>query len=206
MSLFQPPPPPRPEIKPPSAMERLAKFAAYPDVPTCPLDGHELDIHFHGGVECPACGAEFELGRNDELLPLKEHVEQSAKMWPDTVPSDWKMAAMSGNPYPFLYSPTTGQLHWGWANGFHEPLKDRLRGQGEQLADDYIHGRYYPESDNVRWYDPAIESMSEQARKPKDDMIRRNFPQTPLQSPLEAPGGHVTDGDDWSPQLNGFGF
>lgn len=81
-------------------MERLAKMATYPAPPTCPLDGHELDIHFHGGVECPVCGAEYELGRNDELLPLKEHVEQAAATWPDTIPQDWKlaMAERTGQP------------------------------------------------------------------------------------------------------------
>ncbi len=134
MPLFEPQPP-RPEIKTPTAMERLAKMATYPAPPTCPLDGHELDIHFHGGVECPVCGAEYELGRNDELLPLKEHVEQAAHTWPDTIPNDWKlaMADRTGNPQvdalieEFLRTPMGD---WTTDDNTYESLRDPSQAHG----------------------------------------------------------------------------
>jgi hypothetical protein len=396
-------------------MERLAKMAAFPAPPTCPLDGHELDIHFHGGVECPVCGAEYELGRGDELLPLKEHVEEASKTWPDTIPSDWKlaMADRTGNPqvdalieqflqtpqgewttddqpiealrdpelahgmcqmvteqfvafakskgfkayvtdtdmaemgykpqiepfgevgfdendemqhgfypehtiativmddpaypygrefyidftasqygytdhpkvtsatnwkskydyrkretvkhscltcsafkpgpnaegngrgkclmfdaavegdmtctewsdtwrektsadagygqepggysriwdYPFLYHQPTGQLTWGTGNGNHEPLKDQMRARGETVHPDLTHGRWHPDDDTVKFYDPAYERMRPQERQTYEDMIRRNCPYRPSQTPQEPSSAPQTVEDDWAPQI-----
>lgn len=52
----------------------------------CPLDGHELDIHFHGGASCPQCGSEFEVGRDGVVLPSDNTVGEMAAQWPDTLP------------------------------------------------------------------------------------------------------------------------
>jgi hypothetical protein len=88
--------------------ELLARLAAssYPTAPECPYDGHELDIHFHGGVECPQCGSEFELGQDDRLLPSLHTLGEDASSWPNTLPWGQKeqdyyrtaMAERTGDP------------------------------------------------------------------------------------------------------------
>lgn len=90
-NLFQPPP------RTPSLVERLQKLAGYTTdwnfVPTeydgeipCPICGHELEIHLHRGVSCPQCGSEFEMGQDGNLLPSDTTIDESAKLWPDTLP------------------------------------------------------------------------------------------------------------------------
>jgi len=52
----------------------------------CPVCGHdELDVHLHGGVSCPACGWEGEQ-HGEHLLGTMPPDEETAKLWPDTVP------------------------------------------------------------------------------------------------------------------------
>lgn len=68
-------------------IRRLVFLAARPlTAPTCPFDGSELDLHFHGGASCPQCGHEFEIGQGDRLLPSDATVEEEAAKWPDTIP------------------------------------------------------------------------------------------------------------------------
>ena len=63
--------------------------------PECPLCGSQLEILFEGGATCPRCRTEYEIGRNDEVIPSDNTVEEMAKtQWPDTMP--WGEA---GNDY-----------------------------------------------------------------------------------------------------------
>lgn len=69
-------------------LARLRKIANTPYA-VCPFDGSELDLHFHGGADCPTCGHEFEVGREGVVYPSDNTIEEQAATWPDTLPQGW---------------------------------------------------------------------------------------------------------------------
>src|SRR5690242_17777846 len=103
-------------------IHKLVHLASRPlAAPACPFDGSELDLHFHGGASCPACGSEFEVGHGDVVYPSDHSVEEHAAQWPDTVPhfaADEWMPNLNQpeKPYPFIYHPRSGWLAWGQQN------------------------------------------------------------------------------------------
>jgi hypothetical protein len=142
-----------------------------------------------------------------------------AKTWPDTLPwseaeqnyyrtgSDAGYGQAPGGysriwDYPFLYHHPTGQLTWGDPHGFHEPLKDAMRARGEPLPEDLTHGRWYTDDDTVKFYDPKYDRMRPEERQMYDDMIRRNCPHRPPQTPQEPLSALPTVEDDWAPQIS----
>ena len=50
----------------------------------CPHCGHELDVHFHGGVSCPSCGWEGDM-LGDTMVGGRPS-EATGELWPDTIP------------------------------------------------------------------------------------------------------------------------
>lgn len=179
-------------------MDRLVRkllfLASRPlTAPVCPLDGTELDLHFHGGASCPTCGSEFELGREDRILPSDRSIEEHAQRWPDTFPhfatEDWAPmmgvpASRPDQPYPFIYHPETGNLWWGRQNGLHDEIVNDLYRQGMRVPPGAVQGRYFPmnANHNVIVYDPTIPQRDLEKHV---ELIRRNAPVRPP----EAAGG-----------------
>lgn len=86
--LFQPP-------EPTDLVERLIRLAAAanPYALYCPKDDEELEIHLHGGAECPHCGEEFEVKKGGRLVPTSG-LDGWAATWPNTLPSHWASPLM----------------------------------------------------------------------------------------------------------------
>lgn len=174
-------------------IQRLIRMASRPlTAPTCPFDGSELDLHFHGGASCPQCGHEFELGQNDQLLPSDRSVEEHAALWPDTIPHfaadewmpDLSQRTKPEKPYPFIYHPTSGWLAWGQQNGLHEHIQNSLYQQGIRVPNDAMYGRYYPSDDQALIYDPSWKSLPPREREKHLTTILRNAPGRPQEAPV----------------------
>lgn len=99
--LFLPP-------EPNDAIGQLLKLAAPRDFIACPYDGAELDIHLHGGMSCPQCGSEFEMGYGGRVLPSDKTIEESAGSWPDTHPWGVVASPLMGKAFEALRSLQNG--------------------------------------------------------------------------------------------------
>lgn len=220
-NLFLPPP------KTPSSIELLQKLAGYTtdwnfqpseyeNDMTCPYCGHELEIHLHRGVDCPQCGSEFEMGKGGTLLPSDKTIDDSAKLWPDTLPwgpegdeyyrnASIRLSTNWGESYPFLLNDS-GWLKFGPPGNYHESIYARLKQEGSQYPPDVEHGRYYPDAVGG----PKAEMYTQDWRDRPDydhwmGVVRRNAPPTkydqPVQQSLEDESGWAPAEDEWTPQF-----
>lgn len=80
------------------------------------------------------------------------------------------------SPFPFIYSPSSKQIHWGEPLGLHDTIINDLAMQGQQVPEDAYFGRYFPGTDEVYIYDKPFMDQPWSEQEVVHNLVRLNAP------------------------------